>query len=130
MLVLGALCEKHSRNPRADSFCVSLVCKKTVSVQECLSRDAAVRVEMERRPKLQSLCETRWASRADSLYTFSTSFPVVVQALESLVEDGDNKARGYVTLHPALRLFNCTICNRACPFKYSRTIHHAPRSIY
>ena len=48
---------------------------------------------MERRP----MCETRWASRADSLYTFSTAFPVVVQALESLVEDGDNKARGYVS---------------------------------
>ena len=31
------------------------------------------------------------------MYTFRTAFPVVVQALESLVEDGDNKARGYVS---------------------------------
>ena len=52
---------------------------------------------MERRAKLRTLCETRWASRADSLYTFRTAFPVVVQALESLAEDGDAKARGYVS---------------------------------
>ena len=51
---------------------------------------------MERRAKLRTLCETRWASRADSLYTFRTAFPVVVQPLESLAEDGDAKARGYV----------------------------------
>ena len=35
-------------------------------------------------------------SRADSLYTFRTALPVVVQALESLAEDGDAEARGYV----------------------------------
>ena len=56
----------------------------------------AVRVEMERRAKLRALCETRWASRADSLYTFRTAFSVVVQAVESLAEDGDAKARGNV----------------------------------
>ena len=74
MLVLGALGEKNARNPTADSFCVSLVCKETVGVQECLSQDATVTVEMARRAKLRSLCETRWASRADSLYTFCLIF--------------------------------------------------------
>ena len=59
MLVLGALGKNHARNPTADSFCVSLVCKEKVGVQECLSQDAAVRVEMKRFPTLQSLCETQ-----------------------------------------------------------------------
>ena len=34
------------------------------------------------------------------MYTFHTVFPVVVQALESLAEDGDAKARGYVSSIP------------------------------
>ena len=39
--------------------------------------------------------ETRWSSRADSLYTgFRTAYPVAVQSLETLSEDGDRKARG------------------------------------
>ena len=66
-------------------------------VQESLSQDAAVRVEMEWRAKLRTLRETRWASRADSLYTFHTAFLLVVHALESLAEDGDAKARGYLS---------------------------------
>ena len=37
---------------------------------------------MDKRTKLRTLCETRWTSRADALYTFKTSFPVVVHALE------------------------------------------------
>ena len=70
--------------------------KRLLAFQECLSQDAAVKIEMERRTKLRTLCEARWASRADSLYTFRTAFLVVVQALENLGEDGDVKARGYV----------------------------------
>ena len=81
------------RNPLAFHYSA----KRLLVFQECLSQDAAVRVEMERCAKLRTLCETRWASRADSLYTFCTAFSVVVQALESLAEDGDAKARGYVS---------------------------------
>ena len=55
--------------------------------------DARVRKEINRRAKLRALCETRWASRADALYTFRAAFPVVVQALEALSQDGDGKAR-------------------------------------
>ena len=51
---------------------------------------------MERRAKLRTLCETRWVSRADPLYTFRTAYPVVVQSLETLSDDGDGKARGYL----------------------------------
>ena len=97
--------------------------KRLLSFQECLSQDAAIRVEMERRAKLRTLCETRWASRADSLYTFRTAFSVVVQALESLAENGDAKARGYD--------FIIALCaTEHCLFKYSRCIHHASKSIY
>ena len=55
-----------------------------------------VRQEMDRRAKLRTLCETRWASRDDALYAFRAAFPVVVQALETLSQDGNGKARGYL----------------------------------
>ena len=76
------------------AFAFHYSAKRLLAFQECLSQDAAVRVEMERHAKLRTLCETRWASRADSLYTFRTAFPVVVQ---SLAEGGDAKARGYAS---------------------------------
>ena len=38
---------------------------------------------------------TRWACRADALY-IRAAFPVVVQALEILSQDGDVKVRGYL----------------------------------
>ena len=50
---------------------------------------------MERRAKPRTVCETRWSSRADSLYTgFRTPYPVVLQSLETLSEDRDGNARG------------------------------------
>ena len=51
---------------------------------------------MDRRTKLRTLCETRWANRADALCNFRAAFPIVVQALEILSQDGDGKARGYL----------------------------------
>ena len=41
------------------------------------------------------MCETRWTSRVDSLYTFRVSFPVV-HALEQLQQDGDEKTGQYL----------------------------------
>jgi len=35
-------------------------------------------------------------SRADALYTLRAAFTVVVQALETLSQDGDGMARGYL----------------------------------
>ena len=101
-LAIGHACkEPLVRNmlgtPQQITFAFHFSAKRLLAFQECLSQDAAVRVEMERRAKLRTLCETRWASRADSLYTFRTVFPVVVQALGSLAEDGDDKERGYVS---------------------------------
>ena len=57
--------------------------KRLLAFQESLRQDVLVRDEMERRAKLRTLCETRWASRVDSLYTFRTAYLVVVQSLET-----------------------------------------------
>ena len=51
---------------------------------------------MDKRTKLRTLCETRWTSRADALYTFKTSFHIVVHALERLQGLGDDKAGQYL----------------------------------
>ena len=51
---------------------------------------------MDKRTKLHTLCETRWTSRANALYTFKTSIPVVVHALERLQGLGDDKAGQYL----------------------------------
>ena len=51
---------------------------------------------MDKRTKMRTLCEMRWTSRADALYTFKTSFPVVVHALERLQGLEDDKAGQYL----------------------------------
>lgn len=78
------------------AFAFDYSAKRLLAFQDALSQDIITKEEMERRSKLRTLCETRWASRADSLYTFRIAFPVVVQALQNLSEDGDSKARGYL----------------------------------
>ncbi|XP_061181206.1 zinc finger MYM-type protein 1-like [Saccostrea echinata] len=66
--------------------------KKLQTFFDELEADEATKEKMEKRTKLRTLCETRWTSRADALFTFKTSFPVVVHALESLHDQGDDKA--------------------------------------
>ena len=61
-----------------------------------LADDDITRDELDGRRKLCTLCETCWTSRADSLYTFRVSFPVVVHALEQLQQDGDEKSGQYL----------------------------------
>lgn len=56
------------------AFALDYSAKRLLAFQECLSQDAAVRVEMEGRTKLPTLRETGKASRADSFYTFRTAF--------------------------------------------------------
>ncbi|CAG2229547.1 unnamed protein product [Mytilus edulis] len=58
--------------------------------------DENVKEAMEKRSKLTTLCETRWSARADSLFTFKSAFPVVVQALEYLRDNRDEKAGAYL----------------------------------
>ena len=93
--------------------------KRLLAFKECLSQDAVVKVEMERRAKLRTLYETRWASRAESLYTFCTAFSEVVQALESLAKNGDAKARGYVS---SILQFDFTIALCATEHVLSNTV--------
>ncbi|CAG2233166.1 unnamed protein product [Mytilus edulis] len=66
--------------------------KSLTAFTEELSENENVQDQLERRTKLRTLCETRWSSRADSLYTFRTAFEVVVSALNSLKDDNDDKA--------------------------------------
>ena len=66
--------------------------KRLTAFTDDLSENQNVKDQLERRTKLRTLCETRWSSRADSLYTFRTAFAVVVSALETLKADHDDKA--------------------------------------
>ena len=50
--------------------------KRVLDFEEQLMNNAAVREEMGRHSKLKVLCETRWASRADSLNVFASSLQV------------------------------------------------------
>lgn len=75
------------------AFCFNYSAKRLLRYQEALGNDAQNREAMARRTKLQSLCETRWAARADALHTFRCSFATVVEALEDLsLNYGDAKA--------------------------------------
>lgn len=51
------------------AYALEYLAKRLLAFQESLRQDVLVREEMERRAKLRTLCETRWASRADSLYS-------------------------------------------------------------
>ena len=62
---------------------------------EGLNQDELAKAQMDNRRKLKTLCETRWASRADALFIFKTSFTTVFTALETLADGGDSKARSY-----------------------------------
>ena len=101
------------------AFAFDYSAKRLLAFQDCRSQDAAVREEMERRTKLRTLCEMRCASRADSLHTFRTDFPVVVQALENLAEGGDAKARGYLC---SIRQFDFIIALCATEHALSNTV--------
>ena len=73
------------------AFSFNYSAKRLLNFQDMLG---AIDVqEMNRRTELQSLYETRWAARADALFTFKTSHEVVHSSLEQLSDHGDAKAR-------------------------------------
>ena len=110
------------------AFAFDYSAKCLLAFQDALSQDIITKEEMERRLKLRTLCETRWTSRADSFYTFHIAFPVVVQALQYLSEDGDSKARGYLcSIKQFDLIYNCTSRRRTCPGQYSCLVQYAPR---
>ena len=79
------------------SFSFTYSAKKLDQYQACLEQaDPNTKECMGRRSKLQNLCETRWAARSYALFTFKTSFPVVIEALSYLSED-DAECRAYGT---------------------------------
>ena len=69
--------------------------KRTLCFEENLDADQQTKDAMERRTKLKTLCETRWFSRIYALSTFLKCFPVVIESLDELADDGDSKARSY-----------------------------------
>ncbi|CAC5356095.1 unnamed protein product [Mytilus coruscus] len=74
------------------AFAFDYSAKRVLFFKENLEQNAVVREEIDRRQKLKTLCETRWASRSESLYTFLTAFKVIVDSLENLEQHGDSKA--------------------------------------
>ena len=87
------------------------MCAKKLPVfQEHLEIDATAQEALHNRKKLQSLCETRWASRAEALNTFKAAFTTVVSAVEQLAADEGNgeRTKSYSYLH-AIERFDFTI---------------------
>jgi hypothetical protein len=77
------------------AFAFHYSAKRLVTFKEQLQQDEVARGAMDDRTKLQNLCETRWYSRPDSLFTFKSCLTTVCNALEVLEEDGDASARSY-----------------------------------
>ena len=80
------------------AFAFNYSARRLLAFQESLRQDVLVREEMERlrTNKAKNLVRNTMGKSADSLYTFRTAYPVVVQSLETLSDDGDGKARGYL----------------------------------
>ena len=82
-LAIGHACkEPLARNMLSTlqtiTFASDYSVKLQLAFEESLRQDVLVRDEMERRAKLRTLYETRWATRVDSLYTFRTAYLLVV----------------------------------------------------
>ncbi|CAG2257347.1 unnamed protein product [Mytilus edulis] len=74
------------------AFSFDYSAKKMDAFYNEVDADILTKEELDGKRKLRTLCETRWTSRADSLYTFRVALPVIVSALEHLRQDGDDKA--------------------------------------
>ena len=101
------------------AFAFDYSAKRLPAFRDSLEENDIARGEMHRRTKLKTLCETRWVSRADSLYTFCTAFSVVVHALQMLSSDGDGKTRGHLC---SIKQFNFIIPLCAAEHVLSNTV--------
>ena len=80
------------------AFMLNYSGKRLLRYQETFANDPESRAQMEHRTKLQSLCATRWAARADALTTFKCSYTTVVDSLDDLnLHYGDAKP-GHIEL--------------------------------
>lgn len=75
------------------NFAFSYSAKRMEQFKESLSNTPH---ELEKRTKLRTLCETRWSARADALFTFRSSFDIVVDSLTELAHNGDDKAHAHL----------------------------------
>lgn len=75
------------------NFAFSYSAKRMEQFKESLSNTPH---ELEKRTKLRTLCETRWSARADALFTFRSSFDIVVDSLTELAQNGDDKAHAHL----------------------------------
>ncbi|CAC5412466.1 unnamed protein product [Mytilus coruscus] len=66
--------------------------KKLGKLQDELEQNQNVKDKLDGKTKIQTLCETRWFSRASDLSTFKATFPVIVSFLEYLQSKGDGKS--------------------------------------
>ncbi|WAR27860.1 hypothetical protein MAR_013564, partial [Mya arenaria] len=71
------------------AFAFNYFAKRMLCFKEQLAGDQASKQEMEKRTKLQYLCATRWAARADALFTLESA----PNELET--GHGDTKAASY-----------------------------------
>lgn len=55
-------------------FAFNYSAKRLLEFTEVIHADPVSRENMEKRCRLQSLCEIRWAARADALYTFVCAY--------------------------------------------------------
>lgn len=78
------------------AFCFDYSAKRLKTFFNELAKNDDVQDQMDRRTKLRTLCETRWSSRADLLFTFRSAFLVVVAAPHSLEDNKDDKATQYL----------------------------------
>lgn len=78
LAIVHACTEKYVRNMMSTvqtiAFAFNYSAKRLLRFQDTLENDPISRDEMEEKQKLQNLCETRWAARANSLHTFLSAF--------------------------------------------------------
>lgn len=77
------------------AFSFKYSAKRLAVYDDELSENEDALAKMNRKTKLQALCETRWASRAKALTTFKDSIEVIISSLNVLSDDGDAKARAF-----------------------------------
>lgn len=78
LAIVNASKEQYARNMmsvvQTIAFAFNYSAKRLLNFQENLEHDATSKDAMDERRKLQSLCETRWAARADALHTFLSAY--------------------------------------------------------
>ena len=75
-----------------NTYCFDYSAKHLIAFSDELAK---TRMHNRRWKRELSLCETRWSSRADAVYTFRIAFSVVVSSLETLKNGHDEKVTLY-----------------------------------